>query len=80
MREAQEYWSGWPIPSPVDLPNAGIELGFPALQVDSLPTELLAQDQGTKIPYQKQTNKPVLVGFKGFPDGARGKELICQCR
>ena len=28
----------------------------------------------------KQTNKPVLVGFKCFPDGARGKELICQCR
>ena len=40
MREAQEYWSGWPIPSPGDLPDLGIELGFPALQVDSLPTEL----------------------------------------
>ena len=39
-REAQEYWSGQPIPSPVDLPNPGIKLGSPALQVDSLPTEL----------------------------------------
>ena len=39
-REAQEYWSGWPIPSPVDLPDPGIELGSLALQVDSLPTEL----------------------------------------
>ena len=39
IREAQQYWSGWPIPSPVDLPNPGIELGSPALQVDSLPTE-----------------------------------------
>ena len=38
--EAQEYWSGQPIPSPVDLPNPGIELGSPALQVGSLPTEL----------------------------------------
>ena len=38
-REAQEYWSGKPIPSPGDLPNPGIELGSP-LQVDSLPTEL----------------------------------------
>ena len=38
--EAQEYWSGKPIPSPVDLPNPGIELESPALQVDSLPTEL----------------------------------------
>ena len=27
-------------PSPVDLPNPGMELGSPALQVDSLPTEL----------------------------------------
>jgi len=26
--------------SPVDLPNPGIKLGSPALQVDSLPTEL----------------------------------------
>ena len=38
--EAQEYWSGQPIPSPVDLPNPGIEQGSPAFQVDSLPTEL----------------------------------------
>ena len=29
-----------PIPSPVDLPDPGIKLGFPALQADSLPTEL----------------------------------------
>ena len=36
----QEYWSGLPFPSPVDLPNLGIELASPALQVDSLPAEL----------------------------------------
>ena len=39
-REAQGYWSGWPIPSPAHLPDPGIEPGSPALQVDSLPTEL----------------------------------------
>ena len=39
-REAQEYWSGYTVPSPVDLPDPGIEPGSPALQVDSLPTEL----------------------------------------
>ena len=39
-REAQEYWSGQPIPSPADLPTPGIKLGSPALHVDSLPTEL----------------------------------------
>ena len=28
------------IPSPADLPDLGMELGSPALQVDSLPAEL----------------------------------------
>ena len=36
----QEYWSGFPCPPPEDLPNPGIEPGSPALQADSLPTEL----------------------------------------
>ena len=35
----QEYWSGWPFPSPGDLPNPEIKPGSPALQADSLPTE-----------------------------------------
>ena len=35
----QEYWSGLPFPSPGDLPDPGIELGSPALQADSLPSE-----------------------------------------
>ena len=35
-----EYWSGLPFPSPGDLPDPGIELRSPALQADSLPTEL----------------------------------------
>ena len=39
-RDAQEYWSGYPIPSPADLPNPGIEPGSPALQSDYLSTEL----------------------------------------
>ena len=32
----QEYWSGFPFPSPGDLPNPGIEPMSPALQADSL--------------------------------------------
>ena len=36
----QEYWSELLFPSPADLPNPGIESGSPALQADSLPTEL----------------------------------------
>ena len=27
----QKYWSGFPFPSPGDLPDPGIEPGFPAL-------------------------------------------------
>ena len=36
----QEYWSGLPSPSPGDLPDRGFEPRFPALQADSLPTDL----------------------------------------
>ena len=36
----QEYWSESPFPSPGDLPDLGIEPESPALQADSLPTEL----------------------------------------
>ena len=36
----QEYWSGFLFPSPGDLPDPGIEPRSPALQADSLPTEL----------------------------------------
>ena len=36
----QEYWSGLPFPSPGHIPDPGIVPGFPALQADSLPTEL----------------------------------------
>ena len=37
----QEYWSGQPFPSPRDLSKPGIEPRSPALQVDSLLSELL---------------------------------------
>ena len=36
----QEYWSGLPFPSPGELPDSGTELRSPALQADTLPTEL----------------------------------------
>ena len=39
----QEYWSGFPCPSPGDLPNPGIKPRSPALQVDSLPSEPLGK-------------------------------------
>ena len=36
----QEYWSGLLLPFPGDLPDLGIKPWSPALQADSLPTEL----------------------------------------
>ena len=45
-KEVQEYWSGQPIPSPGDLPNPGIKLRSPVLQVDSLPASLPSLPQG----------------------------------
>ena len=62
--EAQEYWSGCPVPSPANLPDPGIKPGPPALQVDSLPTKL--------------SGKPCNYGGSGLnsgsPGGARAKE------
>ena len=53
-REAQEYWSGQPIPSPGDLPDSGIKLKSPALQMDSLPAELPGRPVHTCIHYSFQ--------------------------
>ena len=41
----QEYWSGLPFPFPGDLPDPGIKPGSPALQADSLLTELPGKPQ-----------------------------------
>ena len=51
-----EYWSGLPFPSPGDLPNQGIELGFPALQTDALPSE----PPGTKEEVKVTQSRPTL--------------------
>ena len=70
----QEYWSGLPFPSPEDLPDPGIEPGSPAFQADSLPFEL----QGRGI--EAVLNHVRLIIYSGFPGGAGGKGLACQCR
>ena len=50
----QDYWRGWPFPSPGGLLDPGDKPGSPELQVDSLPVELseikLSKDK-TKIHY-----------------------------
>ena len=45
----QEYWSGLPYPPPGDLPNPWIEPRSPALQVDSLPSELPVKPKNTGL-------------------------------
>ena len=44
-----EYWSGWPFPSPGDLPNPGMTSRSSALQVDSLPAEPQGKRKNTGV-------------------------------
>ena len=50
----QEFLSGLPFPSPEKLPNPGIKPGFPALQADSLPTELQGKPIASRQLYIKK--------------------------
>ena len=45
----QEYWSGLPFPSPGDFSDQRIVPGPPALQTDSLPSELQEVPKTTDI-------------------------------
>ena len=53
----QKYWNRLSFPSPGDLPNPGIEPRSPALQADSLPSELPG----------KTTDKEVINKMKRQP-------------
>ena len=44
-----EYWSGYPFPSPGDLPSPGIEHRSPSLQADSLPAKLQGKPKNTGV-------------------------------
>ena len=48
-----EYWSGLPFPSPGDLPSQGIKARSPALQADSLPSELPGKPIKLISPFKK---------------------------
>jgi len=45
----QEYWSGFPFPTPGDLLEPGMEPRSPALQADSLPLSYLGSPYTYKI-------------------------------
>ena len=71
-----EYWSGQPIPSPADLPDPGIEPESPALQADSLPTELsgkLLEHKGDHLLPLPGERVPGILGGSGH-----GAAILCQ--
>ena len=48
----QEYWTGVPFPTPGDLPDSGIKPWSPALQKDSLLSELPGKPNFSTIPIE----------------------------
>ena len=68
----QEYCSGLPLPSPGDLPDPGIESGFPVLQADSLLTEPPGKTQHSQINLKSKT-KPWVLEHLGLLVSIYGK-------
>ena len=60
-----EYWSELPFPTSGDLPDPGIEPGFPALQADFLLSELPEKliDNKERIGIQHTTNLQTSLGL-----------------
>ena len=54
----QEYWNGLPCPPPGALPNPGIKLRAPALQVDSLAAESPAKPKNTGVGISRGSSRP----------------------
>ena len=72
----QEYCSGLPFPSPGDLPHPGIELRFPALQADSLPTEQPGKPK--RIIQQIPLAVYFTYGYIYVSGGLGGKASVCN--
>ena len=70
----QEYWSGWPFPSPEDLPNPGIEPASPALQADSLLSEPPGKPWSQEMPH-KCHMRSVLPKGVSLPNSGLGTGL-----
>ena len=77
----QEYWSGLPFPFPGDLPDPGIKPRSPALQADSLLTELQGKLSLLVIVLRRKKKLEIITGNKsavGFPLGLDNKEPACN--
>ena len=62
ISQARIHWSGWPFPSPEDLPNTGSESTSPVLSVTSLPPHLLPPGETCKLFFFLS----ILCGLTGF--------------
>ena len=65
----QEYWSGFPCPSPGNLPNSGIKHRSPALQVDSLLSELSRKSMNAGSGLKELTLGAALIDSQGSVRG-----------
>ena len=68
----QEYWSGLPRPSPRDLPDPGIEPGFPSLQADSI----LPEPPGKPRIYHNQMQ--IMIAIHQHTPGASLVALVVK--
>ena len=87
----QESWSGLPFPSPGDLPDPGFEPGSPALQMESLPSDLRGKpafkyvSDGASLVAQQVKNPPAMQetasipGLGRSPGGGHGNPLQDSC-
>ena len=66
----QECWSGWSFPSPVGLPDPGIDPWSPALQTDSSPSEPPGKTPNLLVEFIKTVFSPlgnmVFLAFRKF--------------
>ena len=67
-----EYWSGYPFPSPGDLPNPGIKPRSPALRADSSPAEPQGKPENTGM-----GSLSLLQGISPTQESNRG---LMHCR
>ena len=77
----QENWSGLPFHSPGDLPITGIEPGSPALQTDSLPSELPGKPLITKIAknYEQKHHRQLIMEIISSDRGVKNNpERKCE--
>ena len=78
-------WSGSPFPSAGDLPNPGIEPGFPTLQADSYwvePPESFpggASGKESSCKYRRHMGSGLILGSGRFPGGEHGNSLQYSC-